>query len=204
MTPIQSCFAFLILFCKLYLFFVDLLLKILEEWKEKSSNEDRQKEKRLLLHICPFHWLYMCVNPLNPKRDQNLISPYSNTAESFIKIMRIKEMITHRYEALITKRILLMGTIGYTYIYRAVWRTYILMLGCKDLTESCHVLLGLCKVFIKWAIQGFCGIRTRDFEITSYYSFPLNQRNHQVMYNRTRVDRWRFNFPLNWKIYFSQ
>ena len=70
------------------------------------------------------------------------------------------------------------------------------MLGCKDLTESCHVLLGLCKVFIKWAIQGFCGIRTRDFEITSYYSLPLNQRNHQAMYNRTRVDRWRFNFPL--------
>ena len=26
-------------------------------------------------------------------------------------------MITHRYEALITKRILLMGTIGYIYIY---------------------------------------------------------------------------------------
>ena len=173
MTPIQSCFAFLIVFCKLYLFFVDLLLKILEEWKEKSSNEDRQKEKRLLLRICPFHWLYMCVNPLNPKRDQNLISPYNNTAESFIKIMRIKEMITHRYEALITKLILLMGTIGYIYIYRAVWRTYILMLGCKDLTESCHVLLGLCKVFIKWAIQGFCGIRTRDFEITSYSLFTV-------------------------------
>ena len=59
----------------------------------------------------------MCVNPLNYYRDQNLISPYSNTAESFVKIMRIKEMITHRYEALITKRILLMGTIGYIYIY---------------------------------------------------------------------------------------
>ena len=85
----------------------------------------------------------ICVNP----------SPYSNTPESFIKIMRIKEMITHRYEALITKQILPLGAIGYIYIYiyiyRAVWRTYILMLGCKDLTESCHVLLGLCKVFIK-------------------------------------------------------
>ena len=42
----------------------------------------------------------ICVNP----------SPYSNTPESFIKIMRIKEMITHRYEALITKQILPMGT----------------------------------------------------------------------------------------------
>ena len=28
-------------------------------------------------------------NPLNPKSDQHLISPYSNTAESFNKIMRI-------------------------------------------------------------------------------------------------------------------
>ena len=34
------------------------------------------------------------VNPLNPESDQHLISPYSNLAESFIKVMRIKEMIT--------------------------------------------------------------------------------------------------------------
>ena len=32
-------------------------------------------------------------NYLNPESDQHLNSPYSNTAESFIKIMRIKEMI---------------------------------------------------------------------------------------------------------------
>ena len=34
----------------------------------------------------PFH-------PFDPKSDQNQISPYSNTAESFITLMRIKEMI---------------------------------------------------------------------------------------------------------------
>ena len=34
------------------------------------------------------------LNPLNPDSDQYLISPYSNMAESFIKIMRINEMIT--------------------------------------------------------------------------------------------------------------
>ena len=33
------------------------------------------------------------LSPLNSKSDQPLISPYSNTAESFIKIMRIKEII---------------------------------------------------------------------------------------------------------------
>ena len=33
------------------------------------------------------------INPLNPRNDQDLISPYSNNAESFTKIMRIKEMI---------------------------------------------------------------------------------------------------------------
>ena len=31
--------------------------------------------------------------PKNPNSDQYVISPDSNTAESFIKIMRIKEMI---------------------------------------------------------------------------------------------------------------
>ena len=32
---------------------------------------------------------------LNPVSDQHLISPNNNTSESFIKIMRIKEMITN-------------------------------------------------------------------------------------------------------------
>ena len=35
------------------------------------------------------------INPLNPKSDQHVISPYSNTAESFIKIMKIEELITN-------------------------------------------------------------------------------------------------------------
>ena len=38
---------------------------------------------------------YMCFNPLNPGNDQYLISPYNNTPESFIKIMRIRQMITN-------------------------------------------------------------------------------------------------------------
>ena len=33
--------------------------------------------------------------PLNPLSDQYLISPYSNTAASFIKIMWKKEMISN-------------------------------------------------------------------------------------------------------------
>ena len=37
----------------------------------------------------------MWLNLLNPKSDQYLISPYSKNAESFIKIMRIKEMIAN-------------------------------------------------------------------------------------------------------------
>ena len=39
-------------------------------------------------------WWLLTLNPLNPKSDQYLISPYSNTAEPFIKNMRVKEMIT--------------------------------------------------------------------------------------------------------------
>ena len=33
------------------------------------------------------------IDDFNPLKPKSLISPYSNTAESFIKIMRIKEMI---------------------------------------------------------------------------------------------------------------
>ena len=38
---------------------------------------------------------YSKVTLKTPKSDQHLISPYSYTAESFIKIMRIKEMIAN-------------------------------------------------------------------------------------------------------------
>ena len=41
-----------------------------------------------LLSFCP-------CDTLNPVSDQHLISPNNNTSESFIKIMRIKEMITN-------------------------------------------------------------------------------------------------------------
>ena len=49
------------------------------------------------------------VKPLNPESDQYLTSPYSNMAESFMKIMRIKETIATK-EALIVKQILLFST----------------------------------------------------------------------------------------------
>ena len=52
----------------------------------------------------------MIINPLNPYSDQLVISPYSRTAESFIKIMRIKEMPTR--EALIVHQILHVSTKG--------------------------------------------------------------------------------------------
>ena len=35
------------------------------------------------------------LNPLTPKTDQHLISPYNITPESNMKVMRIKEMITN-------------------------------------------------------------------------------------------------------------
>ena len=42
-----------------------------------------------------FHVHSASFNPFNPKSNKHLISPYRNTAESFIKVMRIKEMITN-------------------------------------------------------------------------------------------------------------
>ena len=40
--------------------------------------------------------LYIYVNPLTPKSDQHLISPYNITPDSGIKVMRVKEMISYR------------------------------------------------------------------------------------------------------------
>ena len=39
---------------------------------------------------------WVLIKLLDSKSDQHLISPYSNTAESFIEIMRIKEMIANQ------------------------------------------------------------------------------------------------------------
>ena len=41
-----------------------------------------------------FHITTSSFNPSNPKSDWHSIYPYSVTAESFIKIMRMKSMIT--------------------------------------------------------------------------------------------------------------
>ena len=39
---------------------------------------------------------YHLINPLNPKSDQHLISPFSITPESHIKVIRVKEIITRK------------------------------------------------------------------------------------------------------------
>ena len=50
-----------------------------------------------LLKSSSITWLYIyCgINPLIPKSDQHLISPYSMTLKSNIKVMRMEEMITN-------------------------------------------------------------------------------------------------------------
>ena len=39
---------------------------------------------------------YHLINPLNPKSDQHLISPFSITPESHINVIRVKEIITRK------------------------------------------------------------------------------------------------------------
>ena len=43
----------------------------------------------------PFFFFFK-INPLTPKSDQHLISPYNITPESHIKVMRIKENNDHQ------------------------------------------------------------------------------------------------------------
>ena len=52
-------------------------------------------DKGIYRYSVVFHVDICVFNPLNPGSDQYLISPYNNTAESFIKIMRIRQMITN-------------------------------------------------------------------------------------------------------------
>ena len=53
------------------------------------------------------------LNSLSPKSDWNLSSPYSIIAESNIKVMRIRKIITEpqKLNAVIVKQILLISTI---------------------------------------------------------------------------------------------
>ena len=56
---------------------------------------------------------FQIVNPLIiPMSDQLVISPNSNTAESFMKFMRITEMVANLTKLLIAKLILLFSTKG--------------------------------------------------------------------------------------------
>ena len=73
------------------------------------------------------------------KSDQLIISPYSNTAQSFMKIMKIKESWSPMLKALIVKRILLVSAIGN--VWRRVSRIWILILRCKRLSKASYFVL---------------------------------------------------------------
>ena len=53
----------------------------------------------------------MSVNPLTPKNDLHLISPYNITTESHIDVIKIKEMIFKLKKCLIVRQILLVSTL---------------------------------------------------------------------------------------------
>ena len=74
------------------------------------------------------------IDQFNPESDQRVISPHNNTAELFMKIMRIREMVTN------LKRLSLSAP---KEMHRRVWRIWILVLGCKRLSVNrsdsrCH------------------------------------------------------------------
>ena len=62
---------------------------------------------------------------LCPLFHEHLLSSYSFTLESHVKVMRIEEMIIKQGGLLIVKQILLISTLEN--VQRKVWRIYILM-----------------------------------------------------------------------------
>ena len=71
----------------------------------------------------------MFVRPLIQEIDSHLISPYSTPAESHIKVMRIKEMITILKMLLIVMQILLVSSIEN--VQNSMKNILTEMLGCK-------------------------------------------------------------------------
>ena len=58
-----------------------------------KETEANTRVRRLpVVHVSK---LVQFINSLNPEGDQHLTSSYCNVAESFIKITKIKEMITN-------------------------------------------------------------------------------------------------------------
>ena len=52
-------------------------------------------DKGIYRYSIVFHVDICVFSSLNPGSDQHLVSPYNNTDESFIKIMRTRQMITN-------------------------------------------------------------------------------------------------------------
>ena len=75
--------------------------------------------------------LSISINPLNPKSDQHLVSPYNNIAVSLISDHENKGNDHQLKKLLIVKQILLVSTLGNVKI--TVWRINILILGSKEL-----------------------------------------------------------------------
>ena len=76
----------------------------------------------------------MTFNPLTPKSDWHLFSPYKITPDSNIKVMRIREMINKK-KLLIVKQILFQNL---KKCVDKVRRICILILGCKGLIITVH------------------------------------------------------------------
>ena len=110
-----------------------------------------------------------------------MISPYSNTAESSIKITRIKEIWLPILKALIVKWILLVSDIGN--VWSRVSRLWILMLGCKRLWiwkwKSALVIQGSLRVkallLIFWLI--FKSIRRKFFIVIWLWSWLFHYQS---------------------------
>ena len=61
-------------------------------WSQSISLKSYRVDSSIQTKYCHLQ----SINPLNPKSNQHLISPYNITPESHIKVMRTKEMITNQ------------------------------------------------------------------------------------------------------------
>ena len=77
-------------------FHIESCLSIALYSPDQSNHNNQSKQRKISSwETNKNSGLFHLLNPLTPKSDQHLISPYNITPESNIKVMRVKQMITN-------------------------------------------------------------------------------------------------------------
>ena len=96
-VTVNLCFRLFLFLVRTLLPVNDFLYLYLEYfWStHKEKRENRFQESKKIFNCCKGQIINRLINPLTPKSDQHLISPYNIIPKSYIRVTRINFMITN-------------------------------------------------------------------------------------------------------------